>query len=62
MQQGKQVNQRAMSLSRLREADEVFACNSVAGLLPVRKLAVWRWSVGADTRNLQHQFEQLFSS
>lgn len=62
VQQSKQIDQRAISLSRLREADEVFACNSVAGLLPVRKLAVWRWSVGADTCSLQHQFEQLFRS
>lgn len=57
---GQPIRQQPLPLARLREADEVFACNSVAGVLPVRKLAVWQWPVGDTTRALQHQFEQLF--
>lgn len=52
--------QKNVSLSRLREADEVFACNSVAGILPVRKLALWQWPVGKLTRSLQTEFDALF--
>ena len=49
------------TLSQLQQADEVFACNSVAGILPVRKLALWTWPVGELTRAWQHQVNQLFS-
>jgi len=48
-------------LSQLRLADEVFACNSVAGIVPVRKLAVWQWSVGDVTRILQDNVRQLYA-
>lgn len=48
-------------LRRLREADEVFACNGVAGVVPVRKLAVWTWSAGELARRLGHAFEELFA-
>ena len=60
LQQLGNVSFRPLPLVRLREADEVFACNSVAGVLPVRKLAVWQWTAGSQTRALQTQFEQLF--
>lgn len=53
--------QGSISLSRLREADEVFACNSVAGILPVRKLALWQWPVGEVTRLLQAAFDEMFT-
>ncbi|PKM22829.1 MAG: aminodeoxychorismate lyase [Gammaproteobacteria bacterium HGW-Gammaproteobacteria-14] len=48
-------------LSQLRLADEVFACNSVAGILPVRKLAVWQWPMGEVTRTLQDKVRQLYA-
>jgi 4-amino-4-deoxychorismate lyase len=51
----------AGTLSQLQLADEVFACNSVAGILPVRKLALWGWPVGEVTRALQGQIGHLFS-
>lgn len=57
---GVTCRQRNVSLLRLREADEVFACNSVAGILPVRKLALWQWPVGKLARSLQAEFDALF--
>lgn len=47
-------------LTRMCEADEVFACNSVAGVVPVRKLATWQWPVGQTTQRFQTAFEALF--
>ncbi len=48
------------SLSQLEAADEVFACNSVAGILPVRTLADWQWPVGRATLALQSGWAQIF--
>lgn len=59
--QGLALDTRARPLSQLRQADEVFACNSVAGILPVRTLAVWRWPVGPVTRALQARLADLFA-
>jgi len=42
-----------ISLEQLREADEVFVCNSVYGIWPVRGYAAMSWSVGPLTRKLQ---------
>ncbi|WP_245932433.1 aminodeoxychorismate lyase [Isoalcanivorax indicus] len=50
----------ARPLSQLDAATEVFACNSVAGILPVRKLAQWVWPVGEITRSIQGRLEQRF--
>src|SRR5690606_41464378 len=58
---GLQVQVTTGTLSQLQHADEVFACNSVVGILPVRKLAAWDWQVGEVTRALQAQVDQLFS-
>lgn len=58
---GLRVRVASGTLSQLREADELFACNSVAGILPVRKLALWNWPVGDLTRALQGRVSQLFS-
>jgi 4-amino-4-deoxychorismate lyase len=49
------------TLSQLGQADELFACNSVAGILPVRKLADWSWPVGKTTRAMQAEIQSLFS-
>lgn len=57
---GLSVQEGKLRLLRLREADEVFACNSVAGILPVRKLAVWQWQVGEVSRQLQQSFDAVF--
>jgi len=42
-----------ISLEQLRQADEVFLCNSVYGVWPVRAFADLSWSVGPLTRKLQ---------
>ncbi|WP_434699872.1 aminodeoxychorismate lyase [Pseudomonas sp. D1-1] len=40
-------------LEQLHQADEVFVCNSVYGVWPVRGCGSARWSVGPLTRKLQ---------
>src|SRR5690606_33467170 len=57
--EGLQTTTEVRGLSQLRQADEVFACNSVAGILPVRKLALWRWPVGPATLALQARLAQI---
>lgn len=42
-----------LSYAELLAADEVFVCNSLYGVWPVRALAEQRWSVGPLTRKLQ---------
>jgi len=42
-----------ISLEQLQQADEVFVCNSVYGIWPVRDCAAMSWSVGPLTRKLQ---------
>lgn len=59
---GHQVQVERRPLSQLRRADEVFACNSVAGILPVRKLGLWQWPVGRTTQLLQQRVDALFGA
>lgn len=40
-------------LEQLQQADEVFMCNSVYGIWPVREYGEMRWPVGPLTRKLQ---------
>ncbi|MDU8502674.1 aminodeoxychorismate lyase [Pseudomonas syringae] len=47
------VDIRDLHLSDLELADEVFLCNSVYGVWPVRGFAVLSWPVGPLTRKLQ---------
>lgn len=42
-----------IGLDQLQRADEVFVCNSVYGIWPVRACAGMRWSAGPLTRKLQ---------
>ncbi|AYF50411.1 aminodeoxychorismate lyase [Pseudomonas fluorescens] len=42
-----------VSLEQLQQADEVFVCNSVYGIWPVRGCAAMSWPVGPLTRKLQ---------
>ncbi|MEG0966152.1 MAG: aminodeoxychorismate lyase [Pseudomonas sp.] len=42
-----------LSLQDLEQADEVFVCNSVYGIWPVRAFASLNWSPGPLTRKLQ---------
>lgn len=51
-----------ISLEQLRAADEVFVCNSLYGIWPVRQLEQRVWSVGSLTRKLQGSISYLLSS
>lgn len=42
-----------ISLDQLQQADEIFVCNSVYGVWPVRAYAALSWPVGPLTRKLQ---------
>ena len=42
-----------ISMDQLQQAYEVFVCNSVYGIWPVRGCAWMSWSVGPLTRKLQ---------
>lgn len=45
--------QRRITLDMLPEADEVFACNAVQGIVPVRRIGHWEYGIGPRTRELQ---------
>jgi 4-amino-4-deoxychorismate lyase len=47
------VLERDISYAELLAADEVFVCNSLYGVWPVRGLAGHDWPVGPLTRKLQ---------
>lgn len=44
---------RDVSMIDLQQADEVFLCNSVYGVWPVREFSQLNWPVGPLTRKLQ---------
>lgn len=48
-------------LSQLRTAEGLFLCNSVVGVLAVRKLAQWHWPVLASVRELQQSTETFLA-
>lgn len=50
---------RDISLAEFLQADEVFTCNSLYGIWPVREYAAQHWSVGPLTRRLQKLIEDL---
>lgn len=50
---GLSVELRDVSYDELLDADEVFLCNSLYGIWPVRALQERHWSVGPLTRKLQ---------
>ncbi len=50
-----------ISLDRLLGADEVFMCNSLYGVWPVRQIETRVWSVGPLTRKLQRLVADLSS-
>ncbi|MDZ5602192.1 aminodeoxychorismate lyase [Pseudomonas sp. RP23018S] len=47
------VTVRDVLIEELQQADEVFVCNSVYGIWPVRALGTLNWSPGPLTRKLQ---------
>ena len=48
-----------ITLEQLLQADEVFTCNSLYGIWPVRSYATQHWSVGELTRKLQQLIKDL---
>ena len=53
---------RDIAFAELLAADEVFLCNSLYGIWPVRGLAGHRWPVGALTRKLQALVRSLLDA
>jgi 4-amino-4-deoxychorismate lyase len=51
--------QRRISLDMLIEADEVFICNAVRGIVPVHRIGHWEYPVGPNTRELQGWVAEL---
>ena len=56
---GINVEIRDVTVQQLQQADEVFACNSLYGIWPVRGYATQHWSVGELTRRLQQLIKDL---
>ena len=50
--------QRRITLDMLPEADEVFACNAVRGIVPIRRIGHWEYGVGQRTRELQSWLQE----
>jgi 4-amino-4-deoxychorismate lyase len=50
--------QRRITLDMLPEADEVFICNSVRGVIPVLKVGHWEYHIGPQTKEIQNWLEQ----
>ena len=57
---GLAVVQTRLGVSDLREADEVFVCNSVFGIWPVTAIECYQKNIGPVSRQLQKEFEELF--
>lgn len=52
-EQTARCERRRITLDLLREADEVFLCSSVRGIIPLRSLDDMHWDIGPVTRELQ---------
>lgn len=50
--------QRRISLDMLPEADEVFLCNAIRGVVPIVRIGQWEYGVGERTREIQSWLEQ----
>ncbi|WP_043310029.1 aminodeoxychorismate lyase [Pseudomonas sp. ML96] len=53
---------RDLTIDELYAADEIFLCNSLYGIWPVRELQGHHWPVGALTRKLQALIRSLLDS
>lgn len=50
--------QRRITLDMLPEAEEIFICNAVRGVLPVTRIGSWEYSPGPVTREVQDWLRQ----
>lgn len=57
---GIEVRIRDIGISTLQRAEEVFVCNSVFGLWPVKKIECIHKSIGPVSRLLQREFDTYF--
>ena len=56
------VEEQDLPLQALKGAEEIFICNSVFGVMPVRRMADCRWPRGTVTRAVQEQVMKLFDA
>ncbi|MBT8047155.1 MAG: aminodeoxychorismate lyase [Gammaproteobacteria bacterium] len=50
--------QRRLMLDMLPEAQEIFVCNSIEGILPVTRIDHWEYDIGPVTREVQDWLSQ----
>jgi 4-amino-4-deoxychorismate lyase len=50
--------QRRVTLDMLPEAEEVFVCNAVRGVVPVNRIGAWTYTAGPVTREIQEWLHQ----
>lgn len=50
--------QRRIQLDMLPDAQEVFVCNAVRGVIPVTRIDHWHYEIGPRTREVQQWLEQ----
>jgi len=50
--------QRRILLDMLPDAQEIFLCNAIRGIIPVRKIDHWEYEIGPRTREVQHWLAQ----
>lgn len=53
------VTRRTFTLDELLDADEVFVCNSIIGIWPIRQIEAKHFSVGIMTKRIQIWLHQL---
>ncbi len=58
---GQTVNVGTCDEAMLRNASEVFVCNSVFGVWPVTECCGQQWSVGDATRQIQNRFVEVLN-
>ncbi len=59
MENNRQVVEHNFDKATLSTADEVFVCNSIIGIWPVKKIDSTHYRVGEITRQLQNWLTQL---
>ena len=60
-EQGLSVIEHAFTKEELLAADEIFVCNSIIGIWPVRQIETAQFSVGPITKNIQLQLDSLIA-
>lgn len=61
VEQGLSVVEHMFTRDQLLSADEVFVCNSIIGIWPIKQIATTHFSVGPITQNIQIQLSEFTS-